>query len=35
VKRGWVISPGHKLLFSTEELTITLDPTPKKTGAWR
>ena len=35
VKRGWVISPGHKLLFSTNELTITLDPEPKKTGAWR
>jgi len=35
VKRGWVVSPGHKLLFSTEELTITLDPTPKKSGAWR
>ena len=35
VKRGWVVSPGHKLEFSTDELTITLDPTPKKTGAWR
>jgi predicted metal-dependent peptidase len=35
VKRGWVVSPGHKLEFSTDELTITLDPTPKKAGAWR
>jgi len=35
IKRGWVISPGHKLLFSTDEITITLDPTPKKSGAWR
>jgi predicted metal-dependent peptidase len=35
VKRGWVVSPGRKLEFSTNELTITLDPTPKKTGAWR
>jgi predicted metal-dependent peptidase len=35
VKRGWVISPGRKLEFSTNELTITLDPTPKKAGAWR
>lgn len=35
VKRGWVVSPGHKLEFATDELTITLDPTPKKSGAWR
>lgn len=35
VKRGWVVSPGNKLAFSTQELTITLDPEPKKTGAWR
>jgi predicted metal-dependent peptidase len=35
VKRGWVVSPGHKLEFATDELTIVLDPTPKKTGAWR
>lgn len=35
IKRGWVISPGRKLEFSTNELTITLDPTPKKAGAWR
>ena len=35
VKRGWVVSPGHKLLFATDEMTITLDPEPKKTGAWR
>jgi predicted metal-dependent peptidase len=35
VKRGWVVSPGHKLLFGTDEMTLTLDPEPKKTGAWR
>jgi len=35
VKRGWVVSPGRKLEFSTSELTITLDPEPKKSGAWR
>lgn len=35
VKRGWVVSPGRKLMFSTDELTLTLDPEPKKTGAWR
>jgi predicted metal-dependent peptidase len=35
VKRGWVVSPGHKLLFSTDEMAITLDPKPLKTGAWR
>jgi predicted metal-dependent peptidase len=35
VKRGWVVSPGHKLAFPTDELTITLDPERKKTGAWR
>ena len=35
VKRGWVVSPGRKLEFATDELTITLDPTPKKAGAWR
>ncbi len=35
VKRGWVVSPGHKLMFNTDEMSITLDPEPKKTGAWR
>jgi len=35
VKRGWVVSPGRKLYFPTDELTLTLDPEPKKTGAWR
>jgi predicted metal-dependent peptidase len=35
VKRGWVVSPGRKLYFSTDEMTLTLDPEPKKTGAWR
>lgn len=35
VKRGWVVSPGRKLEFATDELAITLDPEPKKGGAWR
>lgn len=35
IKRGWVVSPGRKLEFATEEMTITLDPAPKKSGAWR
>lgn len=35
VKRGWVVSPGHKLLFATDEMSITLDPETKKSGAWR
>jgi predicted metal-dependent peptidase len=35
IKRGWVVSPGHKLLFPTGEMAITLDPKPVKTGAWR
>jgi hypothetical protein len=35
VKRGWVVSPGHKLEFPTNEITISLDPTTPKSGAWR
>ena len=35
VKRGWVVSSGHKLMFPTEEMAITLDSNPVKTGAWR
>jgi predicted metal-dependent peptidase len=35
VKRGWVVSPGHKLEFPTNEITINLDPSKPKSGAWR
>jgi predicted metal-dependent peptidase len=35
LKRGWVVSPGHKLEFATDEMAIVLDPAPKKSGAWR
>jgi len=35
VKRGWVLSPGHKLLFSTEETTIHIDNKPATDGPWR
>lgn len=35
VKRGWVLSKGHKLLFDTNELQITVDETPIASGAWR
>ena len=35
IKRGWVLSPGHKLLFSTEETTIHIDPKPATDGPWR
>ena len=35
LKRGWVLSPGHKLLFTTDETTITIDNKPPTSGAWR
>ena len=35
LKRGWVISKGHKLLFSTDETTIHIDGAPVKEGPWR
>jgi predicted metal-dependent peptidase len=35
VKRGWVLSPGHKLLFATEETTIHIDNKPATDGPWR
>lgn len=35
VKRGWVLSKGHKLLFETSELTITVDDAVPMQGAWR
>jgi predicted metal-dependent peptidase len=35
LKRGWVLSPGHKLLFATDETTIHIDSKPSNNGAWR
>lgn len=35
LKRGWVISPGHKLLFTTDETTIHIDSKPASDGPWR
>jgi predicted metal-dependent peptidase len=35
IKRGWVLSPGHKLLFATDETTIHIDPKPTTDGPWR
>ena len=35
IKRGWVLGQGCKLHFPTDEITITLDPNPHRTGAWR
>jgi predicted metal-dependent peptidase len=35
IKRGWVLGQGCKLHFPTDEITISLDPNPHKTGAWR
>lgn len=35
IKRGWVVSPKNKLLFQTDEVTISLDPGTPKSGAWR
>lgn len=35
LKRGWVISPGHKLLFPTDETTIHIDNKPTTDGPWR
>ena len=35
IKRGWVLGQGCKLHFPTEEVTLTLDPNPQKSGAWR
>jgi len=34
IKRGWVLGQGCKLHFPTDEITISLDPNPQKTGAW-
>ena len=35
IKRGWVLGQGCKLHFPTDEITISLDPNPQMTGAWR
>jgi len=35
IKRGWILAPSHKLHFPTDEITISLDPNPQKSGAWR
>jgi predicted metal-dependent peptidase len=35
IKRGWVLGQGCKLHFPTDEITISLDPNPHTTGAWR
>jgi predicted metal-dependent peptidase len=35
VKRGWVLSKGHKLLFDTNELQVFLDDSKPMQGAWR
>ena len=35
IKRGWVLGQGCKLHFPTDEITLTLDPNPHMTGAWR
>jgi len=34
IKRGWILGPGHRLHFPTDEITISLDPNPHKSGAW-
>lgn len=35
VKRGWVLSKGHKLLFDSDEVQVFLDESKPMTGAWR
>ena len=35
IKRGWVLGQGCKLHFPTDEITITLDPNPHRSGPWR
>ena len=34
VKRGWIISKGHKLLFQTDEIVINLDNATTMFGSW-
>ena len=35
VKRGWVLSKGHKLMFETNELQVFMDDSVPMSGAWR
>jgi len=35
VKRGWVLSKGHKLMFDTAELQVFMDDSKPMSGAWR
>ena len=35
VKRGWVLSKGHNLNFSSNEIQVFLDTDKPMTGAWR
>jgi len=35
IKRGWVLAEGCKLHFPTDEITISVDPNPHRSGAWR
>lgn len=35
IKRGWVLSKGHKLNFDSPELQVFLDDSKPMTGAWR
>ena len=35
VKRGWVLSKNHKLMFDTDEIQIFVDDSKPITGAWR
>lgn len=35
VRRGWVLSKGHKLNFNTEEIQVFLDDAKPMSGAWR
>lgn len=35
VKRGWVLSKGHKLMFDTNELQVFVDDSKPMSGAWR
>jgi len=34
LKRGWVLGQGCRLHFPTDEITISVDPAPQKSGAW-
>ena len=35
VKRGWVLSKDHKLIFDTTELQVFMDDSVPMSGAWR